>query len=311
MKPLVVILGPTAVGKTNLSIELAVRLNGEIISADSMQIYKHMDIGTAKPTLQERKGIKHYLIDEVEPDGEFSVAKYKELAQKYIESILAKQMMPILVGGTGLYIDSVVKNIQFSETVCDWEFRRKHKELVEIKGSEYLHDMLEKVDPVTAQRLHVNDTRRVIRALEVYEYTKLPISKHQEVSLQNPSPYNTTIIGLTMDRELLYERVNKRVDTMLEQGLVDEVVNLKQMGYTKDMASMKGLGYKEIMEYLDGDITYEEAVEMLKRDTRRYAKRQLTWFRRNKDIHWIDVTDSNIEKIFENSIIYIAQNGII
>ncbi len=290
-KPLIVIVGPTAAGKTGLSIALALDLNGEIVSADSMQIYRHMDIGTAKPTIEERHGLKHYLIDEVEPDASFSVANYKQLADTYIDEITNKGKLPIMIGGTGLYIDTVVNNIKFSETVCDWDYRNQLKEIVQEKGNEYIHHLLEEVDPITAKKLHINDVRRVIRALEVFKYTGVPMSKHQEESRKEPSPYQTTIIGLTMDRKRLYERINKRVDIMIEQGLIEEVQRLLEMGYTSELTSMKGLGYKEIIDYLEGKTSYEDAIEILKRDTRRYAKRQLTWFSRNKEIYWIDLDE--------------------
>lgn len=311
-KPLIVIVGPTAAGKTSLSIELALEINGEIISADSMQVYKYMDIGTAKPTLEERKGVKHYLIDEVEPDQEFNVAKYKELADKYINEILSKNRLPIMIGGTGLYVDTVINNIQFSETICDWEYRQQLTETAKTKGNEYVHKMLEEVDPDAAARLHPNNLRRIIRALEVYKYTGVPISKHQEESVKKPSPYHTAIIGLTMDRQRLYERINKRIDIMLEQGLIDEVKKLMDMGYTKELTSMKGLGYKEIIDYLNGKTTLDEAIEILKRDTRRYAKRQLTWFRRNENIHWIELTEkTSVKKLVDESKKYIAEIGIL
>ena len=307
-RPLIVIVGPTAVGKTGLSIELALELNGEIVSADSMQVYKYMDIGTAKPTLEERKGVEHYLIDEVAPDEEFNVAKYKEKADYYIEKIYRKNKIPIMVGGTGLYINSVIDNIQFSETICDWEYRNELSELAKRKGNEYVHDMLRCVDPVTAQKLHTNDIRRIIRALEVYKYTGIPISKHQEESRKQPSPYRILLIGLTMERERLYNRINQRVDIMLEQGLVEEVCSLLDMAYDKSLTSMQGLGYKEIISYLEGFYSYDEAVEVLKRDTRRYAKRQLTWFRRDQRIHWIDINEKDSQKdVLEKCINYVEK----
>ncbi len=311
-KPLVVIVGPTAVGKTGLSIELALRINGEIVSADSMQVYKYMDIGTAKATPQERKGVKHYLLDEVAPDEEFSVARYKKLADAYIDLIISKDKIPIMVGGTGLYINTVIDNIQLSETICDWEYRDELKKLAEEKGNEYVHDLLKQVDPESARRLHVNDLRRVIRALEVYKYTGVPISKHQELSRSQPSPYKLAMIGLTMDRKWLYERINKRVDQMMEQGLLEEVRKLLDMGYSRDLVFMKGLGYKEMIEYIYGETSLEEAVEILKRNTRRYAKRQLTWFRKDKRIYWIEIQKSDSqEELMEKCLKYIEKNGIV
>ncbi len=310
-KPLIVIVGPTAAGKTGLSIALALELNGEIVSADSMQIYKYMDIGTAKPTMEERYGLKHYLIDEVEPDASFSVADYKQLADTYIDEIISKDKLPIMIGGTGLYIDTVVNNIRFSETICDWDYRNHLQEIVQEKGKEYIHHLLEEVDPITAKKLHINDVRRVIRALEVYRYTGVPMSKHQEESRKEPSPYQTIMIGLTMDRKRLYDRINQRVDIMIEQGLIEEVKGLLNMGYTKELTSMKGLGYKEIIAYLEGGISYEDAVEILKRDTRRYAKRQLTWFRRNEEIYWIDLDEfKNQEELLKECYKHIKENDI-
>ena len=311
-KPLIVIVGPTAVGKTSLSIALASEVGGEIVSADSMQVYKHMDIGTAKPTLKEQLGIPHYLIDEVTPDESFNVVRYKTLAEQYIDGILANDKVPIMVGGTGLYIDAVIYNIQFSETVSDLAYREKIHQLAMQKGNEHVHQMLKKVDPIAANTLHPNNIRRVIRALEVYHYTGTPISTHQKESRTDPVAYDVVVIGLTMDRARLYERINQRVDIMLDEGLVDEVSKLLDMGYTKELTSMQGLGYKEIIDYLEGAHSIEEATEILKRDTRRYAKRQLTWFRRNKDIFWLNITDLTDEKKLTQKIKkYVDEIGII
>lgn len=292
MSRVIVIAGPTASGKTNLSIELAKRLNGEIISADSMQIYKYMDIGTAKPTVAEMQGIKHYLIDEVLPSEEFNVVKFKELAEKYIEDIIAKGKLPIIVGGTGLYISSLIDNINFSESECDWELRESLKKEAEEYGAQYLHDKLKQVDEEAANNIHPNNIKRVIRALEVYYQTEKPISYHNEMSKVVPSKYDFVLIGLTMDRHLLYDRINKRVDIMLENGLVEEVKKLVKLGFADSITSMQGIGYKEILAYLNGENSLEEAVEIIKRDSRRYAKRQLTWFRRIKEITWFSV-DNN------------------
>lgn len=292
MNRVIVIAGPTASGKTNLSIELAKRLNGEIISADSMQIYKHMDIGTAKPTVAEMQGIKHYLIDEVLPSEEFNVVKFKELAEKYIEEIIKKGKLPIIVGGTGLYISSLIDNINFSESECDWELRESLKKEAEEYGAQYLHDKLKQVDEEAANNIHPNNIKRVIRALEVYYQTEKPISFHNEMSKVVPSKYDFVLIGLTMDRQLLYERINKRVDIMLENGLVEEVKKLVNLGFADSITSMQGIGYKEILAYLSGENSLEEAVEIIKRDSRRYAKRQLTWFRRIKEIIWFSMDNS-------------------
>lgn len=312
MENVIVILGPTASGKTKLSIELAKDINGEIVSADSMQIYKFMDIGTAKPDEEEKQGIKHYLIDEVTPDEEFSVARFKELAIKYIDKIIQDGKIPIISGGTGLYIDSLVYNIEFGDTICDWELRESLKKEALEKGNEYLHNKLKEVDPEAAKKIHMNNVKRVIRAIEVYTYTKKTITSHQEESRRNPSKYNFLVFGLTMDREKLYERINKRVDLMMEKGLVDEVNKLVEMGYDKSTIAMQGIGYKEILSYLRGEITLDEAVYVLKRDTRHYAKRQLTWFRRMKNVTWINMDQfDNVHEILKNIKDVIATSGII
>ncbi len=311
MNRVIVIAGPTASGKTNLSIELAKRLNGEIISADSMQIYKLMDIGTAKPTKDEMQGIKHYLIDEVLPNDEFNVVKFKELAEKYIEEIIAKGKLPIIVGGTGLYISSLIDNINFSESQCDWELREALKNEAEEFGAEYLHDKLKQVDEEAANNIHPNNIKRVIRALEVYNQTKKPISYHNEISKGVPSKYQFILIGLTMDRQYLYERINMRVDIMLDNGLVDEVKKLVELGFSDSITSMQGIGYKEILAYLEGNNKLEEAVEIIKRDSRRYAKRQLTWFRRIKEIKWFNIDNyGNNHIIIDDVINYITVHCI-
>lgn len=311
MDNVIVIIGPTASGKTKLSIELAKLINGEIISADSMQIYKYMDIGTAKPDEKEREGIKHYLIDEVYPDEEFSVARFKELSLKYIKEIINKGKVPIVAGGTGLYINSLIYNFEFSDTICDWELRNKlAKEAME-KGNEYVHNMLKEIDPVAAERIHKNNVKRVIRAIEVYTHTNKPISVHQEESRRIPPEYNFIIIGITMDRQKLYDRINKRVDRMIENGLVEEVKKLVEMGYDKSTIAMQGLGYKEILAYLRNEITLDEAIEILKRDTRRYAKRQITWFKRLEDVYWINMDElATQEKILKSIKYHLATYGI-
>jgi len=311
MGNVIVIVGPTASGKTKISIELAKDIKGEIISADSMQVYKYMDIGTAKADEKERAGIRHYLIDEVYPDEEFSVARFQQLALKYIDEILQKGKVPIVVGGTGLYINSLIYNINFSETISDWELREKLKKEAEEKGNEYLHQKLREIDPEAASRIHVNDVKRIIRAIEVFKYTNKPISYHQEISRLNPPKHKFLIIGLTMDRKKLYDRINRRVDLMLERGLVDEVKKLASMGYDKNSVAMQGLGYKEILAYLRGEMSLEDAIYILKRDTRRYAKRQMTWFRRIENVHWIDLDKcEREEEILKNIKYYIATSGI-
>lgn len=312
MDNVIIILGPTASGKTKISIELAKRLNGEIVSADSMQIYKYMDIGTAKPTDEEKSGIVHYLIDEVNPDEEFSVARYKEMALGYIDKILKKDKVPVVVGGTGLYINSLIYNINFSETTVDWEYREELKKQAEENGNEYLHYKLREVDPEAAERIHSNDVKRVIRALEVFKHTNKTISQHQENSRSVPPKYNFITIGLTMDRQKLYERINKRVDMMLENGLVEEVQKLVSLGYDKYTVAMQGIGYKEILAYLRGDMSYEESIEKIKMESRRYAKRQLTWFRRLENVHWVNMDEfSETTEVLKNIENYIASYGII
>lgn len=311
MGNVIVILGPTASGKTQLSIELAKRLNTEIISADSMQVYKYMDIGTAKPDEEERDGIKHYLMDEVYPDEEFSVVKFKELAEKYIDEILSRGKIPIVVGGTGLYINSLIYNINFSETATDHELREKLRKMAEEKGNRYLHDMLKEIDPEAAEKIHENNVKRVIRAIEVYEQTKRPISQHQKLSRTIPAKHNYILIGLRMDRNLLYERINKRVDMMIQKGLIDEVKKLAELGYDKSMVSMQGLGYKELLSYLNNEIPLDQAIYIIKRDTRHYAKRQMTWFRRIPGIYWLDMDKFNdYSEIMENIKYYLATFGI-
>jgi len=287
-KPLIVLTGPTAVGKTSLSIGLAKAVDGEIVSADSMQVYKYMDIGTAKITPEETKGIPHYLISEFEPDEEFNVVKFQEYARKYIRIIHEKNKIPILVGGTGFYIQAVLYDIEFEESRPDLSYREELTELARKYGNGYLHDLLAKTDPKSAESIHPNDLKRVIRALEYARQTGKPISAHNEMQRKKESPYLYRYFVLTREREKLYENIDQRVDSMVNKGLVDEVKQLLKMGYTKDMVSMQGLGYKEIIDYLEGTCTLEEAIYTIKRDTRRYAKRQLTWFRREKDVIWVN-----------------------
>lgn len=302
-----ILAGPTAVGKTNLSLSLARNLCGEIISADSAQVYKYMDIGTAKITRDEMQGIKHYMIDEVFPDESFSVAEFKDRADKYIRNINDNGKLPIITGGTGLYINSLLNNLEFTESISDEAFRNEMKELAEEKGNEYVHNLLEKVDPAAHKKLHPNDLRRVIRALEVYRHTGKPISYFQEESKKQPPKYQYAYIVLTMNRMKLYERINMRVDLMVERGLIEEVEGLLKMGFNKDLPSMQALGYKEIIDYLEGRCRKEEAVEILKRNTRHYAKRQLTWFRSDKRIFWIHMDNYNKEGLLLESIIrYVA-----
>ena len=295
MDKVVVICGPTASGKTDLAIALAQTVNGEIISADSMQVYQFMNIGTAKPTMEEMQGIPHHMLDVARPDEPFSVALYKEKADASIKDILSRKRLPIVAGGTGLYINSLIYNIRFSETVCDEAFRGKMNALAETEGPKALHDRLRAVDPESAERIHFNNVKRVIRALEVYEFTGKPITEHQSESRQIPAPYRYLVFFLDMEREELYNRIDKRVDRMVQAGLIDEVKALLQMGYQPGSTAMQGLGYKEMIRYLEGEITLEEAIYILKRDTRHYAKRQITWFKAVQGIIRLEAGAGNIE----------------
>ncbi len=294
-KPLIILTGPTSVGKSALSIALAKAVNGEIISADSMQVYRHMDIGTAKLKKEEMQGIPHYLIDELEPDEEFNVVKFKQLARGYMEEIYAKNKIPILVGGTGFYIQAVLYDIEFTENESDNSYRKELEQLVLEKGADYLHDMLAKADPESAKAIHPNNQKRVIRALEYLKQTGERISSHNEEQRQRVSPYNFCYFVLTKDRAKLYETINQRVDLMLAEGLIEEVKLLSKKGYHKNLVSMQGLGYKEVLAYLEGECSLEEAVELIKRDTRHFAKRQITWFKREKEVIWLDKDNYSAE----------------
>lgn len=286
--PLVVLTGPTAVGKTKLSIALAKALGGEIISADSMQVYKYMDIGSAKITEKEMDGVPHHLIDVLSPFEEFHIVRFQELAKKAMEDIYNRGKIPVFVGGTGFYIQAVTKDIDFTEGEEDKKYREELSRLASEKGNEFLHEMLRNIDPKSAEEIHANNVKRVIRALEFYKENGFPISQHNEEQKQNETPYNLSYFVLNAPRDLLYERIDRRVDEMMENGLVEEVQKLKDMGCRREMTSMQGLGYKEILSFLDGEIPLEEAVRILKRDTRHFAKRQLTWFRRESDVVWVD-----------------------
>ncbi len=286
---LLIIAGPTSVGKSDISVSLAKKLNGEIISTDSMQIYKYMDIGSAKITKEEMQGVPHYLIDFLDPKEEFSVSEFKDLAKEKIEDIQCRGKLPILVGGTGLYINSLICNMNFTESAKDEEYREYLYNLAKEKGNKYVHDMLYDIDLESYNAIHYNNLKRVIRALEVYKTTNKPFSsfKEDENNIYE-SPYNIYYYILNMDREKLYNRINKRVDIMLEKGLLEEVKSLKNMGLTEDMQSMKGIGYKELLYYLNDKISFEEAVEKIKQGSRNYAKRQLTWFRKDPRAVFID-----------------------
>ncbi|WP_028548520.1 tRNA (adenosine(37)-N6)-dimethylallyltransferase MiaA [Paenibacillus sp. UNC451MF] len=291
IKPsLLVLVGPTAVGKTKLSLRLASEYGAEIISGDSMQVYRGMDIGTAKVTPEEQNGVPHHLIDIHDPDHPFSVAEFQERSRGLIQDIHNRGNLPFIVGGTGLYVESVCYDYQFSEVGSDDAYREEQRLYAEKHGNEALWERLREVDPELAQRLHPNDQRRIIRALEVFHLTGERLSEQLKVQ-KKQSPYELCIVGLTMDRALLYKRIEERIDLMMEQGLLEEVQRLRDMGYGMQHISMQGLGYKEILGYLDGAATLEEAVFQLKQDTRRFAKRQLSWFRHMKDIEWVDVSD--------------------
>ncbi len=288
---LIVLTGPTAVGKTNLSIQLAKAVNGEIISADSMQVYRHMDVGSAKIMPDEMQGVPHHLIDILEPWEDFNVVAFKECCVRAMEEIYARGRVPILVGGTGFYIQAVLRDIDFTENEDDTAYRRELEMIADREGAQYLHDMLKEVDNASAEAIPAGNVKRVIRALEYYKLTGEPISVHNERERARENAYNACYFVLNDDRDKLYERIEKRVDLMLEQGLVREVEALKQMGCKRGQTGMQGLGYKEILDFLDGECTLEEAIYLIKRDTRHFAKRQLTWFRREKDVIWLNRPD--------------------
>ena len=287
-KPIVVLTGPTAVGKTELSIELAKKMNGSIISADSMQVYRHMDIGSAKIRKEEMQGIPHFLIDTFEPEEEFHVVKFQEYAKKYIEEIYTQGRIPIIAGGTGFYIQALLYDIDFTDEKEDTRYRRELEQFAKEHGAHALHEKLRAVDEKAATEIHENNIKRVIRALEFYYLSGKKISEHNEQERHKESPYDFAYFVLNDERDRLYQRINQRVDVMIEQGLVEEVQKLKNMGCHKKMVSMQGLGYKEILAYLEGECTLEEAVYRIKRDTRHFAKRQLTWFRRERDVIWVN-----------------------
>lgn len=307
-KKLAIITGPTASGKTRISIEVAKAISGggEIVSADSMQIYQYMDIGSAKPTAFEMDGIPHHLIDIVRPDEDFSVALFRKHASASIDDILSRNKLPILAGGTGLYINSLTTPVDYTEFSYDASYRNELAALAEEKGNQELHALLKNVDPESYERLFPNDVKRVIRALEVFRHTGKTISEYQRESRKKPIDYELAYIALTMDRQRLYERINHRVDLMFEQGLVEEVQKLALMGYTKDMVAMQGIGYKEIFDYFEGYFDLKELKNIIKQRSRNYAKRQLTWFRRDERIYWINLdTFGRIEEIIQNIILHI------
>ena len=306
--PLIILTGPTAVGKTDLSIKIAKDLDAEIISADSMQIYEYMDVGSAKFTKEEMDGIHHYMIDEVKPDFKFSVSEFQLRADKYIDEIIEKNKLPLVTGGTGLYLNSLIYNMVFAQSDANNELRESLRLELEEHGIDYMHEKLRSLDEESANRIHKNNTKRVIRALEVC----LSGEKMNDFSrdLKFNDKYEPIIIVLNRERDHLYERINKRVDIMLEKGLIDEVKNLLNMGYSKDLVSMQGIGYKEIIKYLDGEYTYDEAIEVIKRDSRRYAKRQITWFKRYESAKWFNLDEYNDFNILEKDVLTYIENKI-
>lgn len=294
---LVAIVGPTAVGKSEVAIEIAQKVGSEIISADSMQIYRYMDIGTAKPTPEERKLITHHMIDIVYPDEEFSAADFQKMAKSCMKSIYKNDKIPLVVGGTGFYINALCYNYTFSPAGKDESLRERFKKEAEEKGINYLYDKLVKIDPEAAAKIHPNNLRRIIRALEVCETTGKPFSYYVKMTKVGKSSYDLLIFGLTMPRDELYRRINKRVVSMIEKGFVDEVEKLLEMGYDKNLKSMQGLGYRQIIQYLEERVTLDETIDLIARDTRRYAKRQYTWFLRDQNIIWLDILEEGKEKI--------------
>ena len=299
-----VIAGPTASGKTKIGVELAKRLNGEIISADSMQIYKHMNIGTAKPTINEMQNIPHHLIDSVEIGENFSVVQYKEMATRCIEDILSRGKVPIFVGGTGLYINSITEEIKYDEAAENKEIREKLEKIAETEGNERLYEKLKEVDIDTYNRLHINDTKRIIRALEVFEATGITITEHQKMSKEIEKKYDYKIVGLWMERENLYNRINLRVDKMIEDGLEDEARNIIEMIKNNGkITSFQAIGYKEFLKYFNGEVSLEDAIASIKQESRRYAKRQVTWFKRTNGLKWINV-DRDINDVINDIINY-------
>lgn len=302
MKKILVLAGPTAVGKTELSINLAKKLNGEIVSTDSMQIYRGMDIGSAKITKEEMQDVPHHMIDIVNPDESFSVSDYKIMAEKCIEDILRRGKLPILTGGTGLYINALTCNMDFTESEKDDEYRAYLDNLASEKGNEYIHEMLKDIDPISYKSIHANNRKRVIRALEVYKLTGKPFSSFNAGDELYKSKYDVYYYVLNMDRERLYNRINKRVDIMYDKGLLDECIKLKDLGYTCSMQSMQGIGYKEVLMYLEGGITLEESIEKVKQGSRNYAKRQLTWFRKDPRAVFLNKDTMSDEEILNKII---------
>ena len=293
MKPLIVIAGPTATGKSKLAVRLAKEIQGEIISADSMQVYKGMDIGTAKVTSEEMEGIRHHLIDVLNPDQGCSIAWFQKMVKEAMADIYARGKVPILAGGTGFYIQSIIYDVTFTDQEADYSYRNSLEKMAENGDKALLFSMLEAVDPDSAKSIHMNNIKRVIRALEYHHLTHEPISLHNEREKEKQTPYNLGFYVLNMDREKLYTRINHRVDQMMDEGLVQEVKTLLEQGYDKSLVSMQGLGYKEIIGYLEGAYDLDYAIDLLKKGTRHFAKRQLTWFKREKNVNWVNLDDHN------------------
>ncbi len=313
-KPLIILAGPTAVGKTSLSIRLAKETGGEIISADSMQVYRHMDIGSAKITKEEMEGVPHYLVDMLEPEEEFNVVRFQQMAEEAAERIWEKGKIPLVVGGTGFYIQALLYDIDFTENDGDESYRRRlEQKTSDEEGASELYEMLTTVDPKAAREIHPRNLKRIIRALEFHHQTGKKISEHNETQRQKSSPYNYAYFVLTDERSRLYERIDQRVDLMMEQGLLDEVRYLKERGVRKDSTAMQGLGYKELYAYLEGEYPLDEAVRIIKRDTRHFAKRQLTWFKRERDVIWTDksVIGQDEQKLADYMLGYLREKKII
>lgn len=311
--PMIILTGPTAVGKTRLSLSLAEAVGGEIISADSMQVYRHMDIGSAKITQEEMRGIPHHMIDILEPQEAFNVVFFKEKCEEILEGIYGRGHVPVVTGGTGFYIQALLRDIDFTENEENTQYRAYLEELALREGAEKLHEMLLETDPEAAQAIHQNNIKRTIRALEYHKLTGQKISEHNEQEKKKDRAYNSCYFVLNDLRERLYERIEQRIDEMLEQGLVEEVRKLREMGCHRGMVSMQGLGYKEILSFLEGEYSYEHAVEILKRDTRHFAKRQLTWFRREEDVIWINKNEFGYDeqKILEFMLVTLQEHGIL
>lgn len=312
-RPMIILTGPTAVGKTAASIELAKAVNGEIISADSMQVYKYMDIGSAKITKEEMDGVPHHLVDVLDPMEDFNVVRFQQMAKAAMEGIYERGHIPIVVGGTGFYIQALLYDIDFTENENDDSYRKELEEMAKEKGKEFLHSQLALVDPESAEQIHFHNVKRVIRALEFYHQTGKKISEHNAEEREKESPYHSAYFVLTDDRARLYDRIDRRVDLMMEQGLLQEVEHLRDRGLKREDVSMQGLGYKELFGYFDGEYSLEEAVRIIKRDTRHFAKRQLTWFRRERDVIWIDKSQigREDEKAVEFMMNYLLDTKII